>query len=105
MAIVIPPGGTVPPDEPTQIPCANPPECEVQDEMIARSLRWDQWEYKCWSLNPATPDAILHIKGYEVKWYRAHTANPRNDLAHGPPEWEIATSNMIEIIRQPPPIS
>ena len=103
--IIIPAGGTVSPDEPAQIPCSNPPECEVYDEQVARTLGWDKWEYTCYSLDPATPDKILHVNGYETKWYRAHTANPRSSLAHGPPEWEIATGNMISIIRQPPPVS
>ena len=89
------------PVEPAEIPCSNPPECEEGDAQIARALKWDQWEYKCWSLDPATPDKILHVVGYEYKWYRAKNANMA--LAHGDPYWEIATGNMIEIIRQPAP--
>lgn len=104
--IVLPPGSNpTAPVEPAEIPCSNPPECELYDEQVARTLGWDKWEYTCWSMDPETPGKILHVNGYETKWYRAHTSNPRPPLAHGPPEWEIATGNMILIIRQPPPIS
>lgn len=104
--ITLPPGSnpTVP-VEPAEIPCANPPECEQYDEMIARSMGWDKWEYICYANSPNNTSGELYVVGYEPKWYRAWVANPSNTLAHPPPEIELAQGNVISVIRRPPPIS
>lgn len=104
--MIIPPGPspTVPP-EPIEIPCATPPDCEYEDEQIARNLKWDQWEYVCYANHPDNPTGELHIKGYEYKYYRGYIANINNVLAHPPPEVEEAQGNIIRIISRPPPIS
>lgn len=102
--ITLPPGSnpTVP-VEPTEIPCSNPPECDAFDEMIARTMGWDKWEYICYANHPQHPTGELHIKGYELRWYRAWMANPSDSLAHPPPDVEEAQGNMISVISRPPP--
>lgn len=91
--------------EPSEIPCSNPPECEAFDAMIARTMGWDKWEYICYANHPQHPTGELHIKGYELKWYRAWMANPSDSLAHPPPDVEEAQGNMISVIRRPAPDS
>ena len=104
--ITLPPGSnpTVP-VEPAEIPCSNPPECEQYDEQVARTMKWDQWEYICFANSPNNATGELHVVGYETKWYRAWMGNPNNTLAHPPPEIELAQGNVISVIRRPPPIS
>lgn len=115
MAIKLPPGGTIDPDEPKKLPCSNPADCAVIDSMIAAqpvgsAYRWNpswlEWSYDAFThRTEPDPGAIIGVAGYTQDMHRAWVATmnpqlgyPTSPLAHAPPPFDF---NVTAIYEQP----